>query len=514
MRLGIDFGTTRTVVAAVHRGRYPVVSFESPEGFLDYLPGVAAMHPEGLRFGFEATSDPSIPVIRSVKAAITGAAPDEPVRGCPRLEMSALQLTTEYLRFVRQMLLEKSNLEVSPLEPLEVMVAVPANASTRQRYLTIEAFQRAGFEVLGLVNEPTAAAIEYAKNSLGVLSRRSPKRYVVVYDMGGGTFDTAAVSLLDRRFELLGAEGIARLGGNDFDALIADLVFEATGCRRADLAEGHWPHLLERCRLAKESLVPTSRKLFIDVADLLPSGSVVIDVDPLYAAATPLIEPTIRLMDRLFEELVRHGVDPGNARELGAVYLVGGSVQFPAVTRALRQRFKHKLLLAPQPHASTAVGLAIAADVDAGIYVREAPTRHFGVWREAEAGREKVFDPIIQKRLGVTMDGAVVAQRTYRPVHSVGRLRFVECASLDEASQPRGDLTPWGNVLFPYDPVLQSCTELERYWPERNEALAAEEIVETYEYGATGVIKVHIENRTSGYSRSYVLGECVGQSVV
>ncbi len=511
MRLGIDFGTTRTVVAAAHRGRYPVVSFETADGFHDYLPGLAALNGRDLLFGADASRDLTIPLIRSVKAAITGAAPDEPVRAWPQPDMSALQLTTEYLGYVRHMLVERSNLEISALDPLEAMIAVPASASTRQRYLTIEAFQRAGFEVLGLVNEPTAAAIEFAKNTLGALTNRSPKRYVVVYDMGGGTFDTAAVSLLDRRFDLLGSEGITRLGGNDFDALIADFVLEEAGTTKEDIDDARYAHLLERCRLAKEALTPASRKLLVDVGEVLDCGSVVLDVGPIYEAAGPLIEETIDLIDRLFQELAAQGIDPDNARELGAVYLVGGSVQFPAVTRALRQRFKRKLQLAPQPHAATAVGLAISADADAGIFVREAPTRHFGVWREGEGGREKVFDPIISKRLGLAPDGPIVAQRIYRPVHSVGRLRFVECARLDDENQPLGDLTPWGNVLFPYDPALRNNPELERYCPEMNHALVAQEIVETYEYGATGVIKVHIENRTSGYSRSYVLGECVGE---
>jgi molecular chaperone DnaK (HSP70) len=509
MRLGIDFGTTRTVVAAAHRGRYPVVSFETADGFHDYLPGLAALHENSLMFGADAGRDMSVPLIRSVKAAITGAAPDEPVRAWPHPDMSALQLATEYLKYVRYMLVERSNLEISALDSLEAMIAVPASASTRQRYLTIEAFQRAGFEVLGLVNEPTAAAIEFAKNTLGALSNRSPKRYVVVYDMGGGTFDTAAVSLLDRRFDLLGAEGITRLGGNDFDALIAEFVLDEVGTSKEDLSEAGWVHLLERCRMAKEALTPSSRKLLVDVGEVLDCGSVVLDVGPIYEGAGPLIDETVVLIDRLFEELAAQGIDPDNQRELGAVYLVGGSVQFPAVTRALRQRFKRKLQLAPQPHAATAVGLAIAADAEAGIFVREAPTRHFGVWREAESGLEKIFDPIISKRLGFAQDGPIVAQRIYNPVHSVGRLRFVECARLDDDDQPLGDLTPWGNVLFPYDPTLRNCSELEKHCPERNDALVAEEIVETYEYAATGVIKVHIENRTSGYSRSYVLGECV-----
>ena len=68
-----------------------------------------------------------------------------------------------------------------------------------------------------MVNEPTAAAIEFAHRNLGTIGKRSPKRYVVVYDLGGGTFDTSAVSLEHRRFELIASEGIGELGGDDFD---------------------------------------------------------------------------------------------------------------------------------------------------------------------------------------------------------------------------------------------------------------------------------------------------------
>ena len=101
-------------------------------------------------------------------------------------------------------------------------MSVPANAASRQRWLTLEAFRRAGFHPIGLLNEPTAAAVEFAHHHLRELGKKSPKRYVVVYDLGGGTFDTSAVSLEGRRFELLAAEGIARLGGDDFDELVLD----------------------------------------------------------------------------------------------------------------------------------------------------------------------------------------------------------------------------------------------------------------------------------------------------
>ncbi|HSC89792.1 MAG TPA: Hsp70 family protein, partial [Polyangiaceae bacterium] len=390
-------------------------------------------------------------------------------------------------------------------EPLEAMVAVPANASTRQRYLTMEAFQRAGFTVLGLINEPTAGAIEFARHTLSALSARSPKRYVVVYDLGGGTFDAAAVSLVDRRFDLLESRGISKLGGNDFDEIIARMAIEAAGGGPRP-GSRDYEHLLERCRVAKEGLGTSSRKLLLDTSGLLDVEQLVLDTAAIYDAATPLIESTLATMEGLFEQLRKHGIDPENSRELGAIYLVGGSVQFPAVQRMLRQRFGRKIQLSPQPHAATAIGLSIAADADAAIFVREAPTRHFGVWREGELGMEKVFDPIIEKRLGEDGAGPQRVQRSYRPVHAVGRLRFVECTELDERGQPQGEVTPWESVLFPYDPSLAHQHELESYAHARAEGEMNEEILETYEYTDAGLIRVAIENRSAGYRREYVLG--------
>ena len=506
MRLGIDFGTTRTVVAAVRDGRYPVASFRTADGFVEYLPGLAATRDGTLTLGADVIPEPGTPLLRSVKAAITGAAPDERIALLPGAPYSALELVTSYLSYLKRMLIESSNLDIEPGEPLEAMVAVPAHASTRQRYLTMEAFHRAGFSVLGLVNEPTAGAIEFARHSLSALLARSPKRYVVVYDLGGGTFDAAAVSLVDRRFDLLGSSGISRLGGNDFDEIIADFALAEAGVAPEDVTPQVREHLLERCRIAKETLSPASKKLLVDVSGLLEAEQVMLDVNDIYQAATPLIERTLVSLEGLFDELRAHGIDPENSRELGAVYLVGGSVQFPAVQRLLRHRFGRKIQLAPQPHAATAIGLAVAADSAAEIFVRESPTRHFGVWREGERGLEKVFDPIIEKKMGPAQNDPLVVCRSYRPTHAVGRLRFVECTELDARGQPQGEVTPWESVLFPYDPKLEKQVELERFCEGRGNHEMNQEIVETYEYTQTGLIRVAIENRTGGYRREYVLG--------
>ena len=506
MRLGIDFGTTRTVVAAVDSGRYPVAVFDTPQGLSDFLPGLAFANSQSIDFGFDPDIEsPNSHALRSIKRVVGTLAPDDPV---PGLEMptAAKALATDYLRFVRRMLVEQSNLEIGADEPLEAMVAVPANSNTGQRFVTVEAFTRAGFQVIGMLNEPTAAAIEFAHRNLGALGRRTPKRYVVVYDLGGGTFDTSAVSLAERRFELLRSEGIGQLGGDDFDEVIFNYALEFARIDPKSIRPSNRSRMLELCREAKESLTPLSRKLLIDFGRIVAQErAVVLDVDEIYARCQPMIDRTLELLERVLGSLTSFGIDPNNQRELGAIYLVGGATSFPPVSRALRKLYRRKILLAPQPHAATAVGLAIACDPDAGIFVRESVTRHFGVWREGEGGRAKVFDPILLKDTAAPENDPIRIQRSYRPAHRVGHLRFLECTDIDEGGQPSGDLTPWGDLYFPYDPALVDSNELDRLPAARCEGLTGEEIVETYEYGADGGVSISIENKTHGYRRRYTV---------
>ncbi len=499
MRLGIDFGTTRTVVAAVRDGRQPLVAFDEGGEFREHVPGIAARRGGELVFGWEAAralADGSADhAVRSIKRLAGALAPDD--EALPGV--SALDLVTGFLAQLRRALVERSNLELGGRgkqraaardEPFEAMVAVPASATSRQRWLTLEAFRRAGFEPIGLLNEPTAAAVELAHHHLGELGKKSPKRYVVVYDLGGGTFDASAVSLEGRRFDLIASEGLPQLGGDDFDALVLDVA-----------GVPHTPAALERAREAKETLRPSSRRLLLDLGDGEP---IAIDAAALYARAQPLIDRTLAQTDALFERLRERGIDPEDPRELGGLYLVGGGAAFPAVGRTLRARFARKLQLAAQPFAATAIGLAIAADPDANVMIREAITRHFGVWREAEHGVDKVFDPLLGK--DTLASGPVVVQRRYRPAHAIGHLRYLECSALDAAGQPVHDLVPCTDVFFPYDPQLADRAELASVPNERRPELMANEIAETYTYAPDGTISVQIANLTRGYARTFELG--------
>lgn len=141
MRFGIDFGTTRTVVSAVQDGRHPVAAFDEGGEYKEHVPGVAAVVDGQLILGWDAAraiADGSAErAIRSIKRVIGALAPDQPVPELP--EFTALELATLFLRDLRRVLVERSNLELDPNELFETMVAVPASAPSRQRWLTLEA---------------------------------------------------------------------------------------------------------------------------------------------------------------------------------------------------------------------------------------------------------------------------------------------------------------------------------------------------------------------------------------
>src|SRR3990172_3856160 len=165
MRLGIDLGTTRTRVAAAVKGNYPVISFHSDEGGIcDWYPSLIAVKKDRILFGLEAKEvqyDATWETFRSLKRLFGEKEPHSMV-AIGQVQLPLVEWLQRFLSALREDLSKKSNLELHPQEKLEVMVGVPANANSNQRFLTVEAFRGAGFEVLGLLNEPSAAGLEYA----------------------------------------------------------------------------------------------------------------------------------------------------------------------------------------------------------------------------------------------------------------------------------------------------------------------------------------------------------------
>lgn len=507
MRLGIDFGTTRTVVAGLEDGNYPVCTFSWQGELKEYIPTLVAARDGALFFGWDAAhclDQPDALILRSMKRLAADLRPDDPVDLGPDFSIPMLELVTLFLHHVKRMITLYGNLTVDKGNKIEVMVATPANANSNQRYITLEAFRMAGFSVLGAMNEPSAAAVEYNHRYLRSLGPRSPKKYVVVYDLGGGTFDTSVVGLAGQTHEVIANEGIPRLGGDDFDEVILDMLLEGIGRPRGDLNQNETVRLLEECRERKEGLKPNTKKMVVDPSTVLPGEEpLVVETQFVYDRCEPLIQRSLAAVESLIRTAFERGLDPDESRGLAALYLVGGSVSFPPVARALREGYPNKVKISPFPHAATAIGLAIAADPRALIRVRESVSRYFGVWREQ--GKDKVFDPIFFKDREVDpQTGTLRVIRRYRPVHNIGHLRFLECSHLSEGGAPEGDIALWKEVYFPYDPELRDRKNLARTPVQVRPDLSSQEVVEIYDYHAQGgLIQVCIENQTAGYERTF-----------
>ena len=483
MKLGIDFGTTRIVVAAVDRGNYPVMTFDTREGSADWFPSVIAVSGTDRRYGWDAWSmqaEPGWTVVRSLKRVLEDAGVDTSVE-IDGVRHPLMELLTGMLRELRRALAVDG--------PIEAMLGVPANANSNQRFLTVEAFRRAGFQVLGLLNEPSAAAIEFGHS-------QKLKGRLLVYDLGGGTFDASVVELDDKTHTVIASDGIATLGGDDFDHVLAEAVVGERELRALTAAELF--RLLEECRRQKEALHPNTRKITVDLDHVREGwGQVTVPAAAYYEQCRPLVEETVRTVSAL----VSH-------EPIDALYVTGGGSELPLVARMLRESFGRRVRRSAYTRSATAIGLAIQADASSGYALRDVFSRNFGVWREADGGRVMVFDVIFPRGTPLPAPGEppLTVERIYRPVHNIGHLRYLEASGVDASGQPAGDLTVWDQVLFPLDPALQKEEHLETTPVEPSEAALLQEIEEHYLCTSTGTLVVTIHNLTSHYSRSFTLG--------
>ena len=197
MKLGIDFGTTRIVVAAVDRGNYPLVSFDGLENSaVDWYPSLVAICPDGFRYGWPAWSvqgEAGWTVVRSLKRLLEQAGPRTQI-DLGNIHVPLHDLLNGLTADLYRTLWNGSNLNLGPGDKLEVVLGVPAHANSNQRFLTVEAFRAAGFHVLGVLNEPSAASSEFGDRER---SSQGVPETMLVYDLGGGTFDVSILELGD-----------------------------------------------------------------------------------------------------------------------------------------------------------------------------------------------------------------------------------------------------------------------------------------------------------------------------
>ncbi|MGM5593275.1 Hsp70 family protein [Corynebacterium glucuronolyticum] len=410
MHFGIDFGTTRTVIAASDRGNYPVVPSEDRHGDShDYIPSVIAISGEELVCGWDAMELRGTPgFTRSFKRALSG----QHVTSATPVRLGTTTRTVgEILEAFAQYVvshLRRFQKDLADTSPIEVVLGVPAHSHHAQRLLTMAAFSRTGITVQGLINEPSAAAFEYTHRHARTLN--SKRKSILVYDLGGGTFDASLVAIDGVGHTIVNTVGRPRLGGDDLDVILADLALASLSRSSDAFSATARMRLVDEARSAKEALVPQSRRIVIAVGD----DDVTIPVKDFYAAATPLIDETLTAIEPLI------GSDSLRDTDIAGIYLVGGTTSLPLISQTLRKKFGRRVHRSPLPSASTAVGLAIAADPDSDYALHDTLSRSIGVFREWDAGSEVSLDPLI------TPSTPRTATRIYRAAHNVGWFRYGE----------------------------------------------------------------------------------------
>ena len=505
MKIGIDFGTTRIVVAVADRGNYPLVNFEGAEGQIrDWFPSLMAVSGEKRVYGWEALQrqgQPNWTVVRSLKRWLKNAGPQSELAiGGQRLPL--LQAITEMLGALRRELLEKSTLGATKHDKLQVMLGVPANANSNQRFLTQEAARAGGFEVLGLLNEPSAAAVEFAYRNSNDRRRRA-RGGLLVYDLGGGTFDASLVSLGETEHSIIASDGISDLGGDDFDEILARLALTKAARPQEDeesLTAAEWYLLFDECREKKESLNANSRKVTIDLEKIREHwGEASIGVDVFYEECRPLVEASRKVVEDLLASHADQAID--------TLYLTGGGSELPSVARVLRETFGRRVQRSAYMRSATAIGLAMRAEGHEARPVRDQFTKHFGVWREADEGRNVVFDVIFPRGLRLPSRGQEPLRivRSYHPAHNIGYFRYLECSQVGTKNQPEGEISNWDEIRVPFDPKL-GTVDLTAETVRRYPAAQNHWIEEEYTCDANGTVKVKIHSTIAGQAQEYRLG--------
>ncbi len=350
--IGIDLGTTNSCVAVMEGGEPKVIP--NPEGNRT-TPSVVAFKDEERIIGDaakrQAVTNPN--TIASIKRKMgSNEKVDIDGKWYTPQEISAMILS--YLRTYAEEYLG---------EPVtEAVITVPAYFNDAQRQATKDAGTIAGLKVARIINEPTAAALAYG------IDKTDKEQKVLVYDLGGGTFDVSILDLADGTFEVLSTNGDTHLGGDDFDNKIVDWIVEQfRKDNNIDLRTDKMAmqRIKEAAEKAKKDLSATMQtQISLPFISAGPAG-------PLHFDATltraKFNEMTKDLVERTIVPIEKALRDADlTVKDIDQVLLVGGSTRIPAVQEAVKKATGKEPNKSVNPDEAVALGAAIQGGVLAG----------------------------------------------------------------------------------------------------------------------------------------------------
>ncbi|MDD0823079.1 Fe-S protein assembly chaperone HscA [Mannheimia sp. AT1] len=359
LAVGIDLGTTNSLVATVRSGQAQVL-LDAQERAL--VPSVVHYAENQKIVGVEAFAkaslDPKNTVI-SAKRLIGRSLKDVEQRysnlpyqfsatenGLPLIQTaqgskSPVEVSADILSHLAQFAEQRLAGELSG-----VVITVPAYFDDAQRQSTKDAARLAGLNVLRLLNEPTAAAIAYGLDS-------GQEGVIAVYDLGGGTFDLSILRLRKGIFEVLATAGDTALGGDDFDHLLADWIAEQANHQPKTAGEQR-----ELLTLATQTKVALSQAVEIEINFANWTGTVSrLQFNELIQ---PLVKRSLMTCRRALKDA---GVESEEVRE---VVMVGGSTRVPFVREQVGEFFGKTPLTSIDPDKVVAIGAAVQADILVG----------------------------------------------------------------------------------------------------------------------------------------------------
>ncbi len=368
LAIGIDLGTTNSLVASVIDGKAMVLRDEDARALLPsvvrYLAPAEGAHPV---VGHEAKRskiiDPRNTLV-SIKRLI-GRCLEEldfakilpyvfvESKGMAHIKTAAgIKNPVDVSADILRTLCQRAE-AVLDGDLVGAVITVPAHFDDAQRQATKDAAHLVGLKVLRLLNEPTAAAIAYG------LDKGAEGTYAV-YDLGGGTFDISILKLTRGVFDVLATRGDSFLGGDDFDYRIRDWIISQVEIGEATISAKDERHLLDQARLAKKALSAEDATSFFVTLGEDRTYALTLTREMFHSLVNDLVIKTIRSVSGALR-------DAGlSTEEIDGVVLVGGATRMPMVQAAVADFFGQTPRTDIDPDQAVAIGAAIQADVLAG----------------------------------------------------------------------------------------------------------------------------------------------------